>query len=132
MASLMCPLPEGRAPDPNVVKVVTDLNGFALYFSRSPLPYHRDADDGAAAYAPTRQHVGLYAYRRDFLARLTALSPTPLEQAESLEQLRALEHGFRIRMAMTGRAPESVDTPADLERVRRILAEEQGTHDPNR
>lgn len=117
MASLMCPLPEGRESDPNVVKVVTDSAGFALYFSRSPLPYRRNAD---TAYAP-RQHVGLYAYRRDFLTQLTRLAPTPLEKIESLEQLRVLEHGFRIRMAETARAPESVDTPEDLERVRALL-----------
>lgn len=117
MASLMCPLPEGREDDPNVVKVVCDQNGFALYFSRSTLPYRRDA---AAPYAP-RQHVGLYAYRREFLTRFTHLSPTPLEQAESLEQLRVLENGYRIRMVETDRAPESVDTPEDLERVRRII-----------
>lgn len=117
MASLMCPLPEGRESDPNTVKVVTDQRGFALYFSRSPLPYRRDP---AAPCAP-RQHVGLYAYRRDFLALLTTLPPTPLERAESLEQLRVLEHGYRIRMAETDRAPESVDTPEDLERVRAIM-----------
>jgi 3-deoxy-manno-octulosonate cytidylyltransferase (CMP-KDO synthetase) len=119
MASLMCPLPEGREDDPNVVKVVCDQNGFALYFSRSPLPYRRVP---SVPYAP-RQHVGLYAYRRDFLALLTTLAPTPLEQTESLEQLRVLEHGYRIRMVETNRAPESVDTPEDLERVRRILTE---------
>jgi 3-deoxy-manno-octulosonate cytidylyltransferase (CMP-KDO synthetase) len=122
MASLMCPLPEGRESDPNVVKVVTTLDGFALYFSRSPLPFRRAAD---APYAP-RQHVGLYAYRRDFLARLTALPPTPLERAESLEQLRVLEHGYRIKMVETPRAPESVDTPEDLERARALFAAEAG------
>jgi 3-deoxy-manno-octulosonate cytidylyltransferase (CMP-KDO synthetase) len=119
MASLMCPLPAGRESDPNVVKVVVDRQGYALYFSRSPLPYRRVAD---APYAP-RQHVGLYAYRRDFLLQFPRLAPTPLEQAEALEQLRALEHGFRIRMAETDRAPESVDTPEDLERVRALLQE---------
>ena len=118
MASLMCPLPTGRESDPAVVKVVCDLGGFALYFSRSPLPFRRDA---ASPYAP-RQHVGLYAYRRDFLQRLTELPPTPLEQAESLEQLRVLEHGYRIRMVETDHAPESVDTPEDLERVRAAYA----------
>lgn len=116
MASLMCPLPPGRENDPNVVKVVCDLGGFALYFSRSPLPYRRNPD---APYAP-RQHVGLYAYRRDFLETLTGLAPTPLEQTESLEQLRALEHGYRIKMVETDRAPESVDTSEDLERVRTL------------
>lgn len=117
MASVMCPLPPGRENDPDVVKVVCDLQRFALYFSRSPLPFRRNAN---AAFAP-QQHVGLYAYRRDFLATLTRLTPTPLEQAESLEQLRVLEHGYRLKMVATGHAPESVDTPADLERVRGLL-----------
>jgi 3-deoxy-manno-octulosonate cytidylyltransferase (CMP-KDO synthetase) len=120
MASLMCPLPEGRESDYAVVKVVCDLNGFALYFSRSPLPFRRDY---GAPYAP-RQHVGLYAYRRDFLRRLTELPATPLERAESLEQLRALEHGYRIRMVETDRSPESVDTPDDLARVRAVFDRE--------
>lgn len=118
MASVMCPLPDGRESDPNVVKVVTDTNGYALYFSRSPLPYRRDS---AAPYAP-KQHVGLYVYRRDFLALFPTLAPTPLERAESLEQLRALENGYRIRMVETAHAPESVDTPEDLERVRALFA----------
>jgi 3-deoxy-manno-octulosonate cytidylyltransferase (CMP-KDO synthetase) len=117
MASLMCPLPEGRESDPNTVKVVTDVNGFALYFSRSPIPYRRSAD---ASYTP-HQHVGLYAYRRDFLPIVTRLQPTPLELSESLEQLRVLENGYRIRMVKTSRAPESVDTPEDLERVRKLI-----------
>lgn len=118
MSSLMCPLPQGRESDPNVVKVVCALNGNALYFSRSPLPFRRVE---STAYAP-RQHVGLYAYQRDFLARYPTLPPTPLEQTESLEQLRALEHGYTIRMVETDRAPESVDTPDDLERVRALFA----------
>ncbi|MBC8102310.1 MAG: 3-deoxy-manno-octulosonate cytidylyltransferase [Cytophagales bacterium] len=117
MASVQCPLPPGRESDPNVVKVVCDVHGFALYFSRSPLPHRRSEN---APYAP-RQHVGLYAYRRDFLPLLTRLAPTPLEQAESLEQLRVLEHGYRIRMVEAARAPESVDTLDDLLRVRALL-----------
>lgn len=117
MASVMCPLPEGRETDSAVVKVVCDINGFALYFSRAALPFRRDAN---APYAP-KQHVGLYAYRRDFLQTLSQLSPTPLEQAESLEQLRVLENGYRIRMVETAQAPESVDTPEDLERVRVLM-----------
>ncbi|MBC7808013.1 MAG: 3-deoxy-manno-octulosonate cytidylyltransferase [Akkermansiaceae bacterium] len=117
MASVCCPLPPGREDDPNVVKVVTDRNGYALYFSRSPLPFRRD---GSAPYAP-RQHVGLYVYRREFLARFPAMAPTPLEQAESLEQLRVLENGYRIRMVEIAHAPESVDTPEDLERVRALF-----------
>jgi 3-deoxy-manno-octulosonate cytidylyltransferase (CMP-KDO synthetase) len=119
MVSLMCPLPEGRESDPNTVKVVTDANGFALYFSRSPLPYRRNPD---APYA-ARLHVGLYAYRRDFLPIVTRLQPTPLELAESLEQLRVLESGYRILMVESERAPESVDTPEDLERVRALILE---------
>lgn len=119
MASLMCPLPPGRESDPNVVKVVCDRSGYALYFSRSLLPYQRSAGS-AFGYRP-RQHVGLYAYRRDFLDLFPRLAPTPLEQAESLEQLRALEHGYRIRMIETDRVPESVDTPEDLERVRALM-----------
>jgi 3-deoxy-manno-octulosonate cytidylyltransferase (CMP-KDO synthetase) len=117
MSSLMCPLPEGRESDPNVVKVVCDLHGNALYFSRSSLPFRRVQ---TAPYFP-RQHVGLYAFSRKFLARFPTLSPTPLEQSESLEQLRVLEHGYRIRMVETLHAPESVDTPEDLVRVQRLL-----------
>lgn len=118
MSTVCCPLPAGRESDPNVVKVVCDIHGYALYFSRSPLPFRRDT---AAPYAP-RQHVGLYAYRRPFLERFPTLAPTPLEQSESLEQLRVLENGYRIRVVETDVAPESVDTPEDLERVRAILA----------
>jgi 3-deoxy-manno-octulosonate cytidylyltransferase (CMP-KDO synthetase) len=117
MASLCCPLPEGRAGDPNVVKVVCDPAGDALYFSRAPIPYFRSVPSDVVLL----QHVGLYAYRRGFLLRFPTLAPTPLERAESLEQLRALENGIRIRMVRTERAPESVDTPEDLERVRALL-----------
>ena len=119
MSTVSCPLPMVRDADPNVVKVVCDLQGYALYFSRSPLPFRRDV---AAPYAP-RQHVGLYVYRRDFLARFPMMEPTPLEMAESLEQLRVLENGYRIRVVETITAPESVDTPDDLERVRTLMQE---------
>jgi 3-deoxy-manno-octulosonate cytidylyltransferase (CMP-KDO synthetase) len=106
--------------NPNVVKVVTDRDGYALYFSRSPLPCHRD---GAARGGPLgHKHIGLYAYRRDFLLSFARLSPTPLEQAEQLEQLRALEWGFRIRVAEVAAASIEVDTPADLDRARAALA----------
>ncbi len=97
--------------DPNVVKVVTDLEGNALYFSRVPIPFGR----------PIYKHVGLYAYRRAFLLEFARLSPTPLERAETLEQLRALEHGFRIRTVDTKHDSIGVDTPEDLDRVRRVL-----------
>ena len=106
--------------NPNVVKVVTDRDGFALYFSRSPLPYWRDAvTSGGLGY----KHIGLYVYRRDFRLTFTRLAPTPLEQAEKLEQLRALEWGFRIRVAeTTAGAGVEVDTPEDLERARMVVA----------
>jgi 3-deoxy-manno-octulosonate cytidylyltransferase (CMP-KDO synthetase) len=101
--------------NPNVVKVVVDAAQRALYFSRAPLPFAREP---AAAF----KHIGLYAYRRDFLLTLTALPQTPLEIAESLEQLRALEHGFRIRAVETIHDSIGVDTPEDLDRVRRQMA----------
>jgi len=116
MASLMCPLAdEKEEADPAVVKVVTDRRGFALYFSRARIPFPRHA-------APAHKHIGVYAYRREFLLTFAGLAPTPLEQTESLEQLRALEHGYRIKMVSAPDGwPASVDTPEDLEKVRRIL-----------
>jgi 3-deoxy-manno-octulosonate cytidylyltransferase (CMP-KDO synthetase) len=101
--------------NPAVVKMVVDLDGYALYFSRRAIPHGRSG-------APlTWRHLGLYAYRRAFLCALAALPPTPLELAEALEQLRALEHGYRIRTAETTTDSIGVDTPEDLEHVRRRL-----------
>jgi 3-deoxy-manno-octulosonate cytidylyltransferase (CMP-KDO synthetase) len=105
--------------NPNVVKVVTDREGYALLFSRSPLPHHRD---GAPAGILGHKHIGLYVYRRDFLLSFAQLAPTPLEQAEQLEQLRALEWGFRIKVTSVEAASIEVDTPRDLERARAQLA----------
>jgi 3-deoxy-manno-octulosonate cytidylyltransferase (CMP-KDO synthetase) len=132
MSTLSLPLTDlGEMLSPSIVKVVTDARGNALYFSRSPIPHVRQArlDDvrEAAADALTRglarKHVGLYAYRRSALAHLAALPPSPLEEAEGLEQLRALHHGFRIRVVpVDGEATVAVDTPADLERVRTLLS----------
>jgi 3-deoxy-manno-octulosonate cytidylyltransferase (CMP-KDO synthetase) len=103
--------------DPNVVKVVTDRAGDALYFSRSPIPYLR----GDAGHFPNGgayfKHIGLYAYRREFLLSYSDLPVGPLEQAERLEQLRALENGFKIRVIETEYESLGVDTPADWERV---------------
>jgi len=101
--------------NPNVVKVVTDQRGDALYFSRAALPYLRGT-------GPVFKHVGLYGFRRDFLITFAGLPQTPLELAESLEQLRALEHGIRIRAVETAYDSIGVDTPADLEEVRRLLS----------
>jgi 3-deoxy-manno-octulosonate cytidylyltransferase (CMP-KDO synthetase) len=111
-----------------VVKVVVDGDGNALYFSRAPIPFLRDpesriVDRGSRAY----KHLGLYAYRRSFLLAFSRLQPTPLEIAESLEQLRALEHGFRIRTVITEHDSVGVDTPEDLERARRLVAAEART-----
>lgn len=119
MSTLACRLPEDRFDDPNTVKVVVRQNGDALYFSRAGIPYPR-----ATGIVAPLQHVGLYAYRRDFLAAFPNLARTPLEQTESLEQLRALEHGYRIRVIETDHVPESVDTADDLARVRALFEKE--------
>ena len=140
MATLCTPVrDEAAARDPNVVKVVCDRRGFALYFSRAPIPYYRGAAAGIGgqgsgvgedppgprppASGPRlwRKHIGLYAYRRDVLLRLAALAPTALESAERLEQLRALEHGIRIVVVETEHDAIGVDVPADIARVAALL-----------
>lgn len=111
--------------DPNVVKVVCDRRGNALYFSRSLLPFDRDL---ANTHRPTPflRHIGLYAYRADFLQTFTRLPPTELEQRESLEQLRALEHGYPIRVVLTNQSVAGgVDTAEDAQRVRHILSTQE-------
>lgn len=101
---------------PSAVKVVLDREGRALYFSRSRIPHHRDrAADPRDDVPPVLRHVGVYAYRREALLRFAALAPTPLEEAEKLEQLRALENGWPIRVVMGRRAPPGIDTPEDYE-----------------
>lgn len=113
----------GEFTDPNIVKVVTDRRGFALYFSRAPIPFDRDRptgrDTGPAATA--LRHIGLYVYRREFLLRFAGWPETPLEQLEKLEQLRALEHGVPIRVVTTAGTSIGVDTPADLVRIDALL-----------
>jgi len=111
--------------DPNIVKVVTDRHGFALYFSRAPIPCHRDSlleKDNDFSQVLAFRHIGIYVYRRDFLQAFPKLAPTPLEKRERLEQLRALEHGFRIKVFQTEQYCPGVDSPEDLEKVRTILA----------
>ncbi len=108
----------GDFGNPSVVKLVVDAAGYALYFTRSAIPFVRPGQPRP----PCWRHLGLYAYRRPFLAVLAGLSPTPLEQAEGLEQLRALEHGYRINTAETQADTIGVDTPEDLERVRQLIA----------
>lgn len=107
-----------EADDPNVVKVVRDLRGNALYFSRARIPYVRDAGCGEGRRL---KHIGLYAYRKEFLLRFTRWPQTELERAEKLEQLRILEHGSSIRVLETPYDSIGVDTPEDLERVRKML-----------
>jgi 3-deoxy-manno-octulosonate cytidylyltransferase (CMP-KDO synthetase) len=126
---------------PHVVKVVRDCRGYALYFSRAPIPYHRvhgsrftvHGQAGGKSEGGTQssilspeplyyKHIGLYVYRRDFLLRLARLAPTPLEETEQLEQLRALEHGYPIRVVETRHDSVGVDTPEDLTRIERMLA----------
>jgi 3-deoxy-manno-octulosonate cytidylyltransferase (CMP-KDO synthetase) len=113
MTTLACPLAEpGQRDDPNVVKVVCDRAGYALYFSRSPIPHMEEPDP-----AVTLHHLGLYAFTRETVLRFPSLEPTPLEQLERLEQLRALEHGVRIRVCRTAVPAIEVNTPEDLERA---------------
>lgn len=111
--------------NPNAVKVVFDERGYALYFSRAPIPYARDAWAGATSPAmpkamPAYRHLGIYAYRCSFLAAFRRLKPAAIEKIEALEQLRALAAGYRISVAVTKGAPHpGIDTPADLDRARR-------------
>jgi len=105
--------------NPNITKIVIDRGGFALYFSRAPIPYVRDPRGG---WPPLYRHIGLYAYRRSALLVLASLEPTPLERSEALEQLRALEHGIRIKAVETRHESFEVNTPEDLEQVRKLLA----------
>ncbi len=112
--------------NPNVVKVVCDVRGRALYFSRAPIPWDRDrfveTRDELPADLPAQRHIGLYAYRVSFLRRFGRLAVSPLERCESLEQLRALWHGYPIQVVTVDHPPApGVDTPEDLERVRRLF-----------
>ena len=121
LATLACAIPAEAAADPNTVKVAVAHDGRALYFSRSPIPYYRN---GAPAY---RKHLGIYAYRADTLAAVAALPPSPLERAESLEQLRWLEAGYTIWVGEAAGDSIGVDTPGDLAEAERRLAKETVT-----
>jgi 3-deoxy-manno-octulosonate cytidylyltransferase (CMP-KDO synthetase) len=127
MATLATPIIDAEELfDPNVVKLVRTANGRALYFSRAPLPWARDAfavnRHALPSGSPFLRHIGIYAYRAGFLARYARLSRTPLEQTESLEQLRVLEHGHAIAVRLTPEPfPPGIDTEADLERAEQWL-----------
>lgn len=112
MTTLAYPLAEDKYTSPGTVKVITDLAGNALYFSRSPIPYYRTEEK-----APVYNHMGLYAFRRDFLLLYPTLTQTPLEKTESLEQLRALEHGYKIRVCLTNDKTLEVNTPEEYEQA---------------
>lgn len=112
--------------NPNVVKVALDKQGYALYFSRAPIPYAREAyANGVTAIPaglPAYRHIGIYGYRAGFLRRYARLEPSPLEQFEALEQLRVLWHGYKISVAITHQpTPPGVDTPEDLQRIQQLL-----------
>jgi 3-deoxy-manno-octulosonate cytidylyltransferase (CMP-KDO synthetase) len=118
MSTLCRPLEAERVEDPNAVKVVRDVRGRALYFSRSPIPYPRHRE---MAWRLWRLHLGIYGFRREALERFVALPPSELEQAEGLEQLRALENGISILVLDAPHPAFGVDTPEDLRRVEKIL-----------
>jgi 3-deoxy-D-manno-octulosonate cytidylyltransferase len=117
MATVASPLLEDEYDEPSAVKVICNKQGDAMYFSRSLIPYPRHA-----FIHPPMKHVGIYAYRRQFLLDYAKMDPTPAEETESLEQLRALENGYAIRVIKTDKRFVGVDTPEDLERVNAIFS----------
>lgn len=123
VATLAYPLASAaESADSNIVKVVLDREGYALYFSRAPIPCHRDGHDSGTAAGIGLRHIGLYAYRAGFLKHYAELEPSPLEAAEKLEQLRVLWHGMKIHVGIATEMPgPGVDTAADLERVGALL-----------
>lgn len=120
MATVKTPMKEEEKEKPGNVKVITDKNDFALYFSRSLIPYPRE-NTGVKVY----KHIGIYGYRRDFLLQYAQMEPTPLEQTESLEQLRALENGYKIKVIATDKHFVGVDTKEDLLEVNKIYQAKQ-------
>jgi 3-deoxy-manno-octulosonate cytidylyltransferase (CMP-KDO synthetase) len=121
IATLVNPiLDSSEILNPNLVKVVADIHDNALYFSRSAIPYNRHAPDDHLSTGHTYlKHLGMYAYRREVLRQITMLGPSPLEETESLEQLRWLENGFAIRVLITTEESHGIDTPDDLEAARK-------------
>ena len=138
MSTLMTRIEEVRDwLNPNIVKVVGDQKGFALYFSRSPIPFPRGTNierllskTSGRNILPKRvfKHIGVYVYRRKFLLRFSKMKPTPLEKLEKLEQLRALENGYKIKVTLVDYEPLAVDTPEDLQKVVYFLSRLQSTH----
>jgi len=122
MATLCCPITdESEYRNPNTVKVVLDNSGFALYFSRSPIPYVNNSKFKIQNSKFVYKHIGIYGFTRSFLEQFVALPKSPLEETESLEQLRVLENGHRIKVLATDYNGFGIDTPDDLERARKLL-----------
>ena len=119
MSTLAYPLTAEDYNNPGAVKVITNVKGDAIYFSRSPIPYYREATT-----APVHHHMGVYAFRHDFLLHYRTLPHTPLEKAESLEQLRALEHGFKIRVCLTEHKTLEINTQEEYERAQEFVYSE--------
>lgn len=121
MSTLASPIDiDSELSNPDVVKVIVDRDGFALYFSRFPIPYSGDGEEPERV--PRLKHIGVYGYRREFLLQFSSLKPSPLERAERLEQLRALENGYRIKVVTGSYVTINVDNPEDLKRVEERLA----------
>lgn len=116
MTTLAYPLAPEKMNEPGTVKVITDLNGNAIYFSRSPIPYYR-----SSGFAPVYNHMGLYAFRRDFLLQFCKLEQTPLEKVEALEQLRALENGYKIRVCLTQEKTLEINTQEEYELAQKFI-----------
>ncbi|MFT7498446.1 MAG: 3-deoxy-manno-octulosonate cytidylyltransferase (CMP-KDO synthetase), partial [Porticoccaceae bacterium] len=117
IASLMVQITDKKEiSNPNNVKVVVDVNDYAMYFSRSPIPFSRDEN-----YGTHYKHIGIYAFKKEALLRFTELTMSALEQTEKLENLRFLENGMRVKMATTLHIPIGIDTPEDLEKARKVL-----------
>jgi 3-deoxy-manno-octulosonate cytidylyltransferase (CMP-KDO synthetase) len=134
MSTLRCPIPTlDELFDISITKVIFDAQDFALYFSKAPIPYHRDSWGSITSMVPRLRlaggtspvvgwrHIGLYVYRRTFLLAFARLPQTPLERLEQLEQLRALEHGHRIKVVPTQYVSIGVDIPEDVAKVKRLL-----------
>lgn len=117
MTTLAYPLEKDKYQSPDSVKVITDQQGNAMYFSRSPIPYYRQPQENCPVY----NHIGLYAFRRDFLLHYKTLPQTPLEKAESLEQLRVLEHGYKIRVCLTKNRTLEINTPEEYEQAQHFI-----------
>jgi len=128
ISTLASTLSPQEVDNPDTVKVVRDLEGRALYFSRAPIPGRRDSGRGGDFW----QHIGLYVFHREFLLRFTELEPTPLERREGLEQLRALENGYEISVGITEHHGPGVDRPEDVDSVENILAQEEIGNDRQR